>query len=167
MATDQQRQALRELYQGEVTGEAVFDKMLHHLDDDRQRYIVATMLQLETETKARLRPHAARLGLDLAENPQHRADGEALAAQLADATWTAKMQSLHDILNGTYVPRYIEIAATAAPEIAEIAAYMVAHETSLLEVTKRELTGNTINSVETVIPQLRHPIPAPIRVGGR
>src|SRR5437764_10584484 len=105
MNDDQQRQALRELYQGEVIGEAVFDKMLHHLDDDRQRYVVATMLQLETETKARLRPVAAASGLDIAEDPAERAAGEALAAQLSTATWLEKMQSLHDILEGTYVPR--------------------------------------------------------------
>lgn len=153
MTDDTQRQALRELYQGEVIGEALFDKMLADLDDDRERYVIATMLQLETETKARLRQTAMLRGFDLAEDTAQRVAGEGLAAEMAGSTWTQKTQLIHDILAGTYVPRYVEIAATAAPEDAEITAYMVTHETSLLEATKRELAGDT-NSVETVIPQL-------------
>lgn len=164
MNTDEQRAGLQELYQGEVIGEAVFDAMLHHLDGDRQRYVVATMLQLETETKARLRQHAAVRGLDLAEDPEQRKAGEGLAAQLASVTWQEKMEVLHDILAGTYVPRYREIAAAAAPEDAEVTAYMVEHETSLLAVTERELAGDTATSVARILPQLRYPLPEPSAV---
>jgi hypothetical protein len=158
MINDRQRQALGELYQGEILGEAAFDAILPHLDDDRQRYIVATMLQLETETKARLRPIAARYGLEVAEDPAQRAAGAGLGAELAGASWREKMQALHDITGGKYLPRYQEIAALAGPEDAEITRYMVQHEASLFEVAKRELAGDTANSVELVVSQLRYPI---------
>ena len=161
MINDRQRQALGELYQGEVLGEAAFDGLLPHLDDERQRYVVATMLQLETETKARLRPLAARRGLDIAEDPAQRAAGAALVAELAGASWVEKMQVLYDVTGGHYLPRYREIAALAGPEDTEITSYMVEHEASLFEVAKRELAGDTTNSLELVIPQLRYPVPEP------
>jgi hypothetical protein len=160
MINDRQRQALSELYQGEVLGEAVFTGLLPHLDDDRQRYVVATMLQLETETKARLRPIAVARGLDITEDPAQRAAGAGLAAELASSSWREKMQVVHDA-GGAYLDRYREIAALAGPEDAEITGYMVEHEASLFEVGKRELAGETASSVELVVPQLRYPLPVP------
>jgi predicted PhzF superfamily epimerase YddE/YHI9 len=165
MINDRQRQALTELYQGEVLGEAAFDAIMPHLEDDRQRYVVATMLQLETETKARLRPIAALYGLEVTEDPAQRAAGAGLGAELARATWLEKMQVLSDITGGTYLPRYQEFAALAGPEDAEITGYMVEHEASLFEVAKRELAGHTANSVELVLPQLRYPLPVPSAPG--
>ena len=41
----------------------MFDSMLRSARDDSERYKIALMLQLETETKARLRPHLAAQGL--------------------------------------------------------------------------------------------------------
>jgi hypothetical protein len=161
MINDRQRQALTELYQGEVLGEAAFDAMLPHLDDDRQRYVVATMLQLETETKARLRPIAAMCGLDLAEDPAQKKAGAGLALDLVGASWRERMQVLYDVTGGTYLPRYQEFAELAGPEHADITAYMVEHEASLFEVAKRELAGDTDNSVDLVVPQLRYPLPVP------
>lgn len=161
MMNDRQRQALTELYQGEVLGEAAFDAILTQLEDERQRYVVATMLQLETETKARLRPIAALHGIDVAEDPAQRAAGAGLATQLVGATWPEMMQVLSDITGGTYLPRYQEFAALAGPEDAEITGYMVEHEASLFEVAERELAGDTTNSVELVLPQLRYPLPVP------
>ena len=47
-------QGLNELYQGEVLGEVLFNRMLELFPE--HRYEVSIMFQLETETKARLRP---------------------------------------------------------------------------------------------------------------
>lgn len=160
MINERQRQALSELYQGEVLGEAAFDSILPHLDDDRQRYVVATMLQLETETKARLRPIAALHGLDITEDPAQRAAGAGLGAELVRVSWREKMQVLYEVGVG-YVARYQEFAALAGPDDAEITGYMVEHEASLVAVAERELAGDTANSLALVLPQLRYPLPAP------
>lgn len=64
-----------EMYQGEVLGEALFDRMLKSFDDPIQHYKVATMLQLESETVTRLRPTMLELGLDLSATEKSRALG--------------------------------------------------------------------------------------------
>ena len=69
------RDDLQDLYQGEIIGEALFDRMLEFYDDPVQRYKVALMLQLETETKARLRPAMLELGADIRELDASREAG--------------------------------------------------------------------------------------------
>lgn len=162
--TEEQRKGMMELFQGEVIGEALFDAMLHHCSDERERYVIGTMLQLETETKARLRQAAAQRGMDYAEDSKERDAGEALAKDLSTASWAEKMKALHDILNDTYVPRYKEIDEAAGPDDKELTAYMVIHETSLLEASKRELDGRKTDSVGTILPQLRYPLPVPTKI---
>ena len=72
-----------EMYQGEIIGEVLFNRMLAFYDDPLQRYKVSVMLQLETETKARLRPVIMRLGLDPAESEESRRAGHKFAESLA------------------------------------------------------------------------------------
>ena len=59
-------QGLNELYQGEVIGEVIFDRMLSFYKEPEIYYKIAVMLQLETETKARLRPTLMQLNMDIA-----------------------------------------------------------------------------------------------------
>ena len=71
-----------ELYQGEVMGEVVFYELLRTAEDDNQRYKLATMLQLESETKARLRPWLFHHRLDLSEDAAVRAQGLSMAENI-------------------------------------------------------------------------------------
>lgn len=160
MSVPDQQHYLMELYQGEVFGEALFSRMLLCLDDARQRYVVATMLQFETETKARLRQAGARHGLDLAEDPAQRVAGERAAATLDSMSWQEKMRWLQTGIGEHYLPRYRQIAAVAVPEDAEITSYMVAHEAALFDVANRELTGQALASAEAIVTQLHFPLPS-------
>ena len=54
-------------YQGEGLGEAVFDNFVRLEENAERRYKWGTLLQLETETKARLRPFLTRLGLSIVQ----------------------------------------------------------------------------------------------------
>ena len=47
---------LREMYTGEVFGEAFAHELMLVAKNDREHYHFAVLLQLKTETKARLRP---------------------------------------------------------------------------------------------------------------
>jgi hypothetical protein len=47
---------IRDLYESEIFGEAVFLALVEIARDPREKYQLGTLLQLETETKARLRP---------------------------------------------------------------------------------------------------------------
>ena len=79
MSLQEYRSALEEQYQGEVAGETSICQLLKQFTSPRQQYLLGSMLQLETETKARLRPAAAKLGISLIESDSARASGEALA----------------------------------------------------------------------------------------
>jgi hypothetical protein len=157
---------LIELYQGEVLGEALFSAMLASAENDNQRLKLGSMLQLETETKARLRPVMVALGLSIEEDPAMREQALATASALADASWTDKMTALNHELGTTFVPRYAEIAeharAAGNKSHAKLADSMVVHEAALLELTRRELNGESASSVEPVVKLLTYPFPAPI-----
>jgi hypothetical protein len=153
--------ALQEFYQGEILGEAMFDAMLQSARSDSERYKIALMLQLETETKARLRPYLAAQGLPLQEDPQMRPRGEQFARELARATWTEKMQALEQSISRTWLPRYRELTATLPPPLRAIGQSMVAHEQALLDMARRELAGQSHLADQPVRDLLAHPLPRP------
>lgn len=161
MTDADERHPISELYQGEVLGEALFNRMLDDVTDPGQRHLVACMLQLETETKARLRPAVAERGLPLAEDPVIRAEGEQVAAALAPMAWLEKMARLADGVGGRYLPRYQALAAGAETADAEITASMVEHEEALLAAVRRAADGDLAGAVAAVEPHLRFPLPGP------
>jgi hypothetical protein len=153
---------LQEFYQGEILGEALFDTMLHSARNESERYKIALMLQLETETKARLRPILAAQGLPLQEDPGMRPEGERFARELEGATWKEKMQALADSIGRTYVPRYRELTGSLPPPLRAVGESMVAHEQALLEMARRELAGDSKRSDEPVRDLLINPLPRPV-----
>jgi len=163
MAESEFLKGVMELYQGEVLGEVFFSEWLHTAEDDDQRYKIATMMQLEGETKIRLRPWLFRLGLDTAESPQARADGLRAAQGTAAMNWQEKMTMLHQMTRDRFVPRYKEIAGIAPSEDREWALSMVDHEEALCEMARREASGMADRSDEPVVAQLKHPLPRPRR----
>jgi hypothetical protein len=154
------RDDLQDLYQGEIIGEALFDRMLEFYDDPVQRYKVALMLQLETETKARLRPAMLELGADIRELDASREAGLTMAAALAGKPWAEAMTTLHEALI-PYVERYTAIAANAPARYRELAQSMVRHESALLSLAACEAAGDGANSAADIIAQLQYPLPAP------
>lgn len=161
MADPAYLKGVSELYQGEVLGEVVFGGLLKTAENDEQRYKLGTMLQLETETKARLRPVVFRYGLELADDPAVRAEGLSAVEAMSPMPWHQKMQSVHDVIRNRYIPRYKEIAAIAPAEDREIAESMVEHETALFEMARRELSGMADRSVDPVAALLKYPLPRP------
>jgi hypothetical protein len=155
--------ALQEFYQGEILGEAMFDAMLQAARDDNERYKIGLMLQLETETKARLRPVLAAQGLPLQEDPRMRPDGERFGRALDHADWNAKMRALGDSIGQTWLPRYRELTAALPPLLRAVGQSMVEHEQALLEMARRELTGQSHRSDEPVRSLLAHPLPRPVQ----
>ena len=62
MTLEEFRDCLLDYYQTEVRGEAFFGAMLGKFDNPHHLYKIGSLLQLETETKARLRPTILELG---------------------------------------------------------------------------------------------------------
>jgi hypothetical protein len=154
--------ALQEFYQGEILGEAMFDSMLRSAGDESERYKIALMLQLETETKARLRPFLVAEGLPLQEDPRMRPEGEQFARELQSATWNQKMQALAESIGKTWLPRYRELTSILPPALRAVGESMVRHEQALFEMARRELAGESDRSDEPVRDLLINRLPRPV-----
>tara|TARA_Y100000588_G_scaffold12157_1_gene13211 strand:+ start:467 stop:919 length:453 start_codon:yes stop_codon:yes gene_type:complete len=149
-----------EMYQGEILGEALFDRMLAFYEDPNHNHKIATMLQLESETVTRLRPALMELGLDLSEAEKSRTAGIKWADSLRGLSWNEFMVSLRDALQ-PYIDHYSEITAQAPPRFAAIAESMVLHEKSLKRFAELEIAGDSEHSLDDIIAQLHHPLPKP------
>jgi hypothetical protein len=147
-----------ELYQGEVIGEVVFSRLLERFSSANRRYRLGSLLQLETETKARLRPAAMRLGLDLVEFDESRNKGEEFNRSFEGMDWRAAMAHLATIVE-PYVQRYGQIAADAPTEYREVADSMVVHEQSIQKYAELEAVGGGERSLDDVVKQLIFPLP--------
>jgi hypothetical protein len=144
---------LTELYQGEIIGEVIFDQMLSFFPDEQYRYKISVLLQLETETKARLRPILMQRGLNIAELDSSRETAFRLVQALEGKSWEETMAVLESVVKGAVV-RYKEIAACAPEELQEVTQLMVDHELSLAYFIQEELAGDPIDSLSTILPQL-------------
>ena len=149
-----------EMYQGEVIGEVLFNAMLNMYPDPDHQYKSATMLQLETETKARLRPVLSELGADLTELDASREAGQGFVEAIKGKDWRDAMQILSDGVI-PYVERYREIAVAAPAPYREIAQSMVEHEESLQQFASEEAQGNGAQGLQRIIAQLQYPLAKP------
>jgi hypothetical protein len=150
-----------ELYQGEILGEVLLSGLLKTAENDEQRYKLATMLQLESETKTRLRPLAFRYGLDLAEAPDFRAQALSFLETMAPMSWRDKIKVILDATRDRFIPRCKEIAAMAPADDPAIAESMVEHETAIFEMARRELSDVADRSLDPVVALLKYPLPRP------
>ena len=148
---------LLEMYQGEVIGEVLFNAMLDMYPDPDHQYKSATMLQLETETKARLRPALTELGANLTELEASRDAGYGFVDAIKGKDWREAMQILCDGVT-PYVERYREIAANAPEQYREIAQSMVDHEESLQQFAGEEAQGSGDQGLQRIISQLQYPL---------
>ena len=153
------QQALVEMYQGEIFGEVLFDKMLTFFESPHEKYKIAVMLQLETETKARLRPALMQLGIDVAESEESRRIGLETATNLEGKNWSDTMYSLGELVE-PYIDRYGHIAAEAPAEFRPLAEAMVKHEQLLLDFLQCEVSGSGSHALDRIIDQLEHKPPS-------
>jgi len=145
---------LKEMYQGEIIGEVLFNLMLKQFPEPEQRLKSAVMLQLETETKARLRPAMIALGVDIYEDEPSRQGGVDFAAALHGKDWQEAMAVLRDGIT-PYVNRYREVADAAPDAYKDLARSMVEHEESLYEFVKAEAAGDGEAALRRIEKQLK------------
>jgi hypothetical protein len=157
--TDDYLTGLQTLYDGEVMGEQLLLALHAAARTPREAYHFATILQLESETKARLRPLLLRHGMSLAES----ADLGVIPGRLAtyaSLTWrdynAATATRLTDVLRN-----YEAIAALRPPEDQPILDAVVAHEAALLEWAKAEAVEESDQSLAAIVALLCFP-PAPM-----
>ncbi len=124
------REEILAAYRGEIAGEALFSRLIEEQEDDATRHVLACMLQLETETKLRLRQLLSRLGLPVAERQIDQQAGrdwaDALRAEHGSAWPAAFATQVAD-----YARRYDALRARAHPADGAALDYLAAHEQAL------------------------------------
>jgi hypothetical protein len=160
MSLEKYKAGLSEQYQGEVIGEVAINLLLSKFRGPREQYLLGTALQLETETKARLRPFVAALGIEIIESEESRQAGAGLGAALEGLDWRSSMKLLAEALI-PYVDKYQEISDIAPPEYREIAELMVSHEKSIQQLWEQEALGDSTSALEEIRKQLLFPLPDP------
>src|SRR5271155_5710620 len=115
------------LYQGEVLGEALLNCYVSLETDPIRKYKWATVMQLESETKVRLRPFMTQLGLSIAQDDVRDRIAE-FAQGYTSKSWRQHMEELAGITN-FFLEKFREIEGAAPDSEREAAHSMVVHET--------------------------------------
>lgn len=154
MSTEQFKKGLMELYQCEIVGELFSEQLLHRFTEPDQQLKIATILQLETETKARLRPALLALGLPLTTAEASRVEAKGIIEAFKslndrDEMIDAMCQQLPLALE-----RYQQITDSAPVQYRELAVSMVAHEQALLDFATMEANGECDKSIAVMASQL-------------
>lgn len=151
---------LEEIYQGEAGGEAFFCEMLARFKEPDQQYKLGSLLQLETELKARVRPLAFQHGAELVEREDSKREIAELARQFDGQTWQEFIQRFAEMMP-TFVERFRELGAAIPADYAELAQAIVEHEESIEEFARLEAAGADKRSIDRVVKQLIYPLPRP------
>lgn len=157
MSLEEFKKGLSEQYQGELIGEVFFSELTKRFDSPQHQYKLATLLQLETETAARLRPTALEFGAELYIRDEYDKMLQEFLRGCEGMSWNQLMTYLQDAV-GPFVRRYTEIAEIAPPEFKTLAESMVVHEKAIQTFARLEASDSTDHSLDDVIGQLKFPL---------
>lgn len=147
---------LRELIESEIFGEAVSLALLEVARNERERYHFASLLQLETETKARLRPLLYKYKVSLSENMAlGHIDG--IVQGYLDSSWEQFAKANIRIVE-RFLSRFKHIAAIGPEEDRQILESMIRHETAILRWFDMESRGAKEGSLDGILAELQYPV---------
>jgi hypothetical protein len=155
------QEVLKEFYTNEVLGETIYSALFEAAEDQHEKRKWATLLQLETETKAWLRPVMVVHGVGVEEHAADRQMALAMAGQLFPLGWSEKMQALKDFGEPLLLTfqGYADAAASRGEADAEaVCRHMVEHERAQAVFASRELAGDGASSLEPITDLLKYPI---------
>ena len=154
-------EALQEVYHGEQFGEAFFEALLPYAKDGQQRYILGSLLQLESEGKAVMRPVLTKFGLCLDEDPGSRPLGVKSAEMLREMTWTDQFGAMAAGIRAKGLPQYEELATLITEDedadAFALASFMGKHERAILEAAENISTGRD-DPIAPVVEILHFPL---------
>jgi hypothetical protein len=147
----------RELYESEILGETLFLALVREAKNPRDRYHLGTLLQLESETKARLRPLLFTHGVSLDE-VMDLSIVELAVGAYRDMSWQEFAGLNIPIVEG-FLARFEAIVKVGDEADYEILDAMVRHEASILRWATMERDDVVDGSLDDVIAQLNYPLP--------
>ena len=132
-------------YHGEQLGEAVFETLLAKVENAEQRNVIGTLLQLETEGKALMRPVLARLELPIDASADARAGGLSGAESLVAMPWQDKFSAMAASIRARGLPQYEQLATLVSADqdagAHALALFMGKHERAILAAAERLAAG--------------------------
>ncbi len=150
---------INELYQSEVLGEQAFLALVSVARNAREKYHFGTFLQLESETKTRLRPFLQKYDLEFDEKQESGDQIAGFVALYQGNTWLEFLAALKPLID-QFLARFKEIADAGPAEDQEILRSMITHENSFVQWIEKEIAGEE-GSLGSAISQLQYPLPAP------
>ena len=88
------KECLLEVYHAEQTGEIIFESMLKYAQNKEECFIFGSMLQLETEAKAIMRPTLVELELSIEEDVSLRRQGVAIGESFKEIPFAELIQNI-------------------------------------------------------------------------
>jgi hypothetical protein len=150
---------INELYQSEVLGEQAFLELMAVAKNEREKYHFGTFLQLESETKVRLRPFLQKYGMKFIEEPSSGEEVAGFVSLYQQSTWHEFLAALKPMID-QFLARFEEIAAAGPAEDQDVLQSMITHEKSFVHWIEKEIAGEG-GSLDAVIGQLQYPLVAP------
>ena len=152
------RDGIAEAWQGELWGQAFFERLAAATDDAGRRAKWQVLAELEEATGNRLAPLVA----DASDPPAdaYRALEPAVAAYV-ELAWPAAMEQMMGILDPA-IERFRELLAVAPDAERETVQILFDHEVALKRFAERELAGEfetSLDPVRAVIERARAPEP--------
>ena len=127
--------------------------------NERERYHFGTFLQLESETKVRLRPLLQKYGRGFVENKDSGDQIDGIVALYQDNSWPDFLATLRPVVDGA-LARFREIASVGPAQDQDILQSMITHEESYVHWIEKEIAGEE-GALDAVISQLHYPLPVP------
>lgn len=141
---------IRELYESEIFGEASALALIEVAKNDRDRYCFETLLQLETETKARLRPFLAKYALPLTEDMDLGNVDDMVGAYKETNSFPEFAGAIKPAIQH-YLSRFEEIAQAGPADDRDVLESMIRHESAILKWLTRESEGSPEGSLDDMI----------------
>ncbi|MEM7171311.1 MAG: hypothetical protein AAF530_14150 [Pseudomonadota bacterium] len=160
MVSEQQIREFAEMYQGEVYGEAFYCALLHHFNSPVQKHLIGSLLQLETENKARLRCIVFEHGGDIVESDTSRNEARDFIRSVEHMGWT-EATAYMVAASVEFQDRYREIVKTMPEALKPVVQSMIEHEDLIMAAMKLASEGEDEKAIELVSGQLTFPLPRP------
>ncbi|MEM7123827.1 MAG: hypothetical protein AAF563_21300 [Pseudomonadota bacterium] len=122
--------------------------------------MIGSLLQLETENKARLRQIVFEHGGDIVESDASRDDARDSIRQVEHMSWTDATAYMV-AASVEFQDRYREIVKTAPDVFKPVLNYMIEHEDLIIEAMRLASEGEDEKAIDLVAEQLMLPLPKP------
>jgi len=134
-------------YQGEVLGEALFDRIADQVDDEEHKAKMRVLAMLERRTKESIAPALERAGLSTEPDPESLSTAEALSG--AAATPWKDLLATFEPITSQFCAMYRRIGELD-PSESEASELLVAHELALRDFARAEIADETTTSLDQI-----------------